>query len=119
MLISPDCGCVPDSDVTAGATDALSETISIPPEHAHISGAGVAGAIDPYRETVTIQSDCERVSSTHGDAGNPFFVWFYVEDGILVEVRFFQDWCRLRRVMASLALDNFRLLALSGPQDPS
>ena len=76
MLIPPDCERVPGSGVTAGATDALSETKST-----HMPGAGVAGvAIDPYRETMTILPDCERVSGTHGDAGDPFFVRFYIED---------------------------------------
>ena len=75
MPIPPDCERVPGSGVTAGATDALSETMST-----HMPGAGVAGvAIDPYRETMTILPDCERVSGTHGDAGDPFFVRFYIE----------------------------------------
>ena len=44
---------------------------------------------------------------------------FYVDDGVLVEVRFFQDERRLRRAIESLTLDHFLLLAHRGPRDPS
>ena len=50
-----------------------------------------------------------------GDAGDLFFVRFYVDDDILVEVRFFQDRRRLRLAIESLESDHFRLL---GPRDP-
>ena len=76
----------------------------IPPDRTHIPGAGVAtGAPGPDQETMSIPSDCERVPGNGGHAGDPFFVRFYVDDGILVEVRFFQDGCKLRRAMESLA----------------
>ena len=76
----------------------------IPPDRTHIPGAGVAtGAPGPDQETMSIPSDCERVPGNGGDAGDPFFVRFYVDDGILVEVRFFQDGRKLRRAMESLA----------------
>ena len=66
--------------------------MSIPPDRAHILGAGVTdGAPSPHQDIISIPSDCERVPGAGSDAGNPFFVWFYVDDGILVEVRFFQE----------------------------
>ena len=88
--IPPDCERVPGSGITAGVTDAGWETMSIPPDYTHIPGAGVAaGAPGPDRETVPIPSDCERVPGNAGNADDPFFVRFYVGDGILVDVRFF------------------------------
>ena len=78
--------------------------MSIPPDRTHIPGADIAtGAPGPDRETMSIPSDCERVPGNGGDAGGPFFVRFYVDDGILVGVRFFQDGRKLRRAMESLA----------------
>ena len=61
--------------------------MSIPPDSTHIPGAGVAAGVpSPDRETMPIPSDCEGVPGNGSDAGNPFFVRFYVDDGILVEV---------------------------------
>ena len=65
-----------------------------------------------------ISSDCERVPGNGGDAGDPFFVRFYLDDGILVEVRFFQDGRRFRRAIESLASYYFRLLGPRDPPDP-
>ena len=119
MPIPPDCERVPGSSITAGATDAGWETMSIPPDHTHIPSVGVAaGAPGPYRETMPIPSDCERVPGDAGDAGDPFFVRLYLSDGILVEVRFFQDGRRLRRSIEPLASDHFRLLGPRGPWNP-
>ena len=61
--------------------------MSIPPDRTHILGAGGAwlqpgDGADPVR--------CKRVPGNGGDAGDLFFVQFYVGDGILVEVRFFK-----------------------------
>ena len=88
MPIPPDCERVPGSGITTGVTHASWETLSIPPDRTHIP-------------------DCERVPGNDGDAGDPFFVWFYVDGGILVKVRFFQDGRRLRRAIESLASDHF------------
>ena len=105
MLIPPDCERVPGS---VGATGAGWETMSIPPDRGHIPCAGVVtGAPGPDRETMPIPSDCERVTGAGGDAGDPFFVQFYVDDGILFEVPFFQDGRRLRLAFESLASDHF------------
>ena len=104
MPIPPDWERVPDFGVTAGVTDVGWETISIPPDQAHIPGAGAPG---PDRETMPIPSDCERVAGNEGDAGDPFFVRFCIDDGILVEVRSFLDERRLRRAKESLASDLF------------
>ena len=93
--------------------------MSIPQDRSHIPDAGVAiGAPGPDRETMPIPSECERVLGTGVDAGDPFFVRFYVDDRILVEARFFQDGRSLRRAIESLASGHVRLLGLRGPRDP-
>ena len=92
--------------------------MSILPDCPHIRGAYLAtGAPGPDQGTVTIPSDCERVPGNGGATSYTFFVWFYIDDGILVDVRFFQDGPRLRRAIESLASDQFRLLdpAISPP----
>ena len=43
---------------------------------------------------------------------------YYVDDGILIEVRFFADGRRCRKAVQSLASDHFRLLGSRGPNDP-
>ena len=92
MLIPPDCKRVSGSGATIGATDAGWEIMSIPADCAHRSGIGVVtDTTGPDRETMPIPSDCERVPGTDGDASDHFFAQFYVDGGILVEVRFFQD----------------------------
>lgn len=53
-----------------------------------------------------------------GFAGWGFFVRYYVDDGVLVEAKFFQDGRRCRRAVQSLASDHFRLLGVRGPKDP-
>ena len=64
--------------------------MSIPPYCTHIPGVGVAaGAPGPDRETIPIPSGCERMPGNGGDAGDPFLVRFYFDDGILIEMRFF------------------------------
>ena len=56
--LSPDCERVPVSVVTAGATNAGWESMSIPPDRAHIPSAGVAiGAPGPELETVPTPLD--------------------------------------------------------------
>ena len=57
------------------------------------------------------------MSGTGGDASDPFFVRFYVDGDILVEVRFFQDGRRLQRAKEYLASDPFRLFGLRAPRD--
>ena len=71
-------------------------------------GSGVsAGALDDDWETMPIPSDCKRVAGTGNGAGGHFFVRFYRDDVILVEVRFFQDERRWRRAIESIASDHF------------
>ena len=91
MPITPDCKRMPESSGVAAA-NAGTKMISIPPDRANISGAGVAtGAPGPGRETMPIPSDCERVPGTGGNSGDLFFMRLYVKDDFFVEVRFFQD----------------------------
>ena len=42
---------------------------------------------------------------------------YCVDDGVLVEARFFKDGRRCRRAVQSLAPDHFRLLGIRGPND--
>lgn len=67
---------------------------------------------------VPARSDCHTISSTGGFAGSPFFVRYYVDDGILTEGRFFSDGRRCLRAVRSLASGHFRLLGSRGPDHP-
>ena len=82
MPFPPDCERVPGFGITTGATGCGWEIMSIPPDRAHMPLAGAAACA-------------------------PFSVRFYVYDGTLVEVRFFQDGHRLRRAIESIASDQF------------
>ena len=119
MSIPSDCERASGSGITAGVTDAGWKTMSIPPNCVHIPCVNVAaGAPSHDQETMPIPSDFERVPGNGCDAGDPFFVRFYVDDGILVDARFFQDRRRLRRAIESVASDPFRLLGPRGPRPP-
>ena len=114
--IPPDCDRVPVFGVTTGATEAGWKKMSISPDRAHVSDAGVAAkppGLD--RETMPIPSDFERVPGTSIDTSDPFYVHLCVDDGILVEVRFFQDGRRLRLAIESLTLDPFQFIGPRGP----
>lgn len=65
-----------------------------------------------------LPSGCQKVQGTGGFAGSPFFVRYYVDDGILVEVRFFADGRRCLHAVRSLASDHYRLLGNRGTNNP-
>ena len=67
---------------------------------------------------VSIPGDCGPVSGSSGNAGNYFFVRYYVDDGTLVEVQWWPDGRRFLRAVQSLASDHFRLLGERGVFDP-
>lgn len=67
---------------------------------------------------VSLPPDCTKVAGEGGFAGSPFFVRYYVDDGVLVEARFFADGRRCVRAIQSSASDHFRLLGRRGPSDP-
>ena len=116
MSIVLNCERVPSAGDVAGSPDAGRETMPIPPGREHVQSSGVTTDVTDlvgrryrYRQmahthkapalplaplTLTGRrcptSECERVHGNGGDAGDPFFVRFYVEDGILVDVRFFR-----------------------------
>ena len=94
--------------------------MSIPPDRAHIQGTGVAaGAPYPVRETMPIPSDYEHKPGTGGDAGDSFFIRFYVDDyfgrGKFLSRRAQVVTCHIE----SLASDHFRLFEPRGPRDSS
>ena len=66
----------------------------------------------------SLPRDCRTVSGSGGYAGSRFFVRYYVDDGILVEVQWWSDGRRCMRAVQSLASDRFRLLGVRGASDP-
>ena len=101
-------------------------------EHAHtrssfqgavVSPQGAAAVahvgIAPPRgvPVVSLSRDCRPVPGGGGNAGSYFFVWYYVDDGILVAFRWWPDGRRCLRAVQSLASDYFRLLGKRGVSD--
>ena len=76
--------------------------------------------ISPPRRVpvVSIPAGCGPVSGSGGNAGNYFFVRYYVNDGIVVELQWWPDGRRCLRADQSLASDHFRLLGERGVSDP-
>ena len=79
-------------------------------DHVHI--------VSPTAPAARLPRDCATIVKDSGLAGSAFFVRYYVDDGVLVEAKFFQDGRRCRRAVQSLASDHFRLLGTRGPNDP-
>lgn len=65
--------------------------------------------------TALAYNDCSRVPGVGGDAENPLFVRYYVDDGILVEVRCFNDGHRCLSAVHHLRLTTFICLDLAAP----
>ena len=91
-------------------------------EHAHtrstfqgavVSPQGAAAVahvgIAPPRgvPVVSLPRDCRPVPGVGGNAGSYFFVRYYVDDGILVELQWWPDGRRCLRAVQSLASDYF------------
>ena len=102
-------------------------------EHSHthstfldavVSPQGVAAVahvkMSPPRgaPVASLPRDCRPVPGTGGTTGGYFFVRYYVDDGILVEVQWWPDGRRCLRAVQSLASDHFRLLGERGVSDP-
>lgn len=68
--------------------------------------AHVDVSIPARGEPVSVPTDCSVVPGERGFAGDAFFVRYYVDDGILVEVHIFKDDCRCLRPIQSLACDH-------------
>ena len=64
-------------------------------------------------------SACRLPGGQGGGRWGRFFVRYYVDDGILVEVQWWSDGRRCRRASASLASNHFRLFGKRSPRDPS
>ena len=56
---------------------------------------------------VSLPRDCRPVPGAGGNAGSYFFVRYYVDDGILVELQWWPDGRRCLRAVQSLASDYF------------
>ena len=94
-------------------------------QHAEVTAHGAA-AVDhvtvvPPRggRAAALPRDCVRIQDVGGETGSEFFVRYYVDDGILVEIQWFPDGRRCIRAIQSLASDHFRLLGVRGPDDPA
>ena len=102
-------------------------------EHAHALSTFQDGAVSPQGaaavehvrlapprggSVTSLPRDCRTVSGSGGYAGSRFFVRYYVDDGILVEVQWWPDGRRCMRAVQSLASDHFRLLGVRGASDP-
>lgn len=61
---------------------------------------------------------CRIPPGVGGGAADNFFIRFYVDDGILVEVAWSPTGERCKRASASCATDHFRLFGERGPVDP-
>ena len=73
----------------------------------------------PRGASVTpLPRDCRTVSGSGGSAGSRFFVRYYVDDGIRVEIQWWPDGRRYMRAVQPLASDQFRLLGVRGASDP-
>jgi len=92
------------------------QTASVLPEGA--KAVDHVRIVPPDVSAVSLPRDCEPVVMDGGFAGSEFFVRYYVDDGVLVEARFFRDGRRCLRAVQSLASDHFRLLGSRGPHDP-
>ena len=66
---------------------------------------------------VRLPHDCQQIVSAGGLAGASFFIRYYVDDGVLVEGRFYSDGRRCLHEVQSIASDHFRLLGSRGPND--
>ena len=102
-------------------------------EHSHTHSTFQDAAVSPQRAAVvkhvrlapprggsvtSLPRDGRTVSGSGGYAGSHFFVRYYVDDGILVEVQWWPDGRRCMRAVQSLASDHFRLLGVRGASDP-
>ena len=75
--------------------------------------------VSPTAPAARLPRDCATIVMDGGFAGSAFFVRYYVDDGVLVEAKFFRDSRRCRRAVKSLASEHFRLLGTRGPNDPA
>ena len=83
------------------------------------AAAGVTVAKTQNRPFVLVPQDCAQIPGAGGLISDPFFVRFYADDAILVEIVQWLDFRRCLRATQSLASDHFRLLGERGPRDPS
>lgn len=82
------------------------------------AAAGVSIPERPAARATPLPTGCNQLPGTGGGPDDVFFVRYYVDDGVLVEVQWFRDGRRCRKATQSLASDHFRLLGERGPQAP-
>ena len=79
-------------------------------------------SVTPPRATdrpVSLPRGCRVPRGRGGKRRSPFFVLYYVDDGILVEVPWWPDGRRCRRASASLLSDHYRLFGMRSSRDPT
>ena len=123
------CACNLGGVIARGLVGSMASALEHAHTHSMFQGADVSpkGAaavahveISPPRgvPVVSIPGDCGPVSGSGGNAGNYFFVRYYVDDGILFELQWWPDGRRCLRAVQSLASDHFCLLGERGVSDP-
>ena len=79
-------------------------------------------SVTPPRATdrpTSLPPGCRVPRGRGGWRRTPFFVLYYVDDGILVEVPWRPDGLRCRRAFASLASDHYRVFWVRSSRDPT
>ena len=79
-------------------------------------------AVTPPKATdrpTPLPPGCRVPRGEGGGRRSLFFVRYYVDDGILVEVQWWPDGRRCRRASASLASDHYRLFGQRSSRDPT
>ena len=71
-----------------------------------------------HEKSIPFPRGCKIPNGSGGGANDRYFIRFYVDDGILVEVEWFPRGERCKRASESCASDHFRLLGERGPDDP-
>ena len=87
-------------------------------EHGRGAAESVHIADARNRVVAPLPSDCADLGEWGGRFYDPFFVRYYVDDGILVEVQWWPDGRRCLRATRSLVSDHFRLFGERGANEP-
>ena len=67
---------------------------------------------------VPLPGDIQPLPGTEGNTGRSFYLRYFVDDGVLLELQWWPDGRRCQRAVQSLASDYSRLLVERGASDP-